>query len=133
MKREQVRKVVFYLALLVIVCGSSVAAFGQTRIKFVRGGVTATPSGRLNGYNSKRIYVIRVREGQTLTTEQVSGKPISIFITGPDGEEAGDMDASCHSNREITPTIAGDYKLRVVECRKADPWRGTFRFRVTVR
>lgn len=133
MNNENVKNVVFSLALLLVVCAASITGFGQTRIKFARGGVTATASGRLTGFKSARVYIIRVREGQTLATKQVSGRPISIFITGPDGQEAGDLDASCHSNREITPTIAGDYTLRVVECEKADPWSGTFRFRVTVR
>lgn len=122
-----------YLSAVLVVCAATAITFGQTRIKFTRGAVTATASGRLTGFNTAKIYVIRVREGQTLRTKQISGKPISIFITGPVGEEVGDMDASCHSNREITPTIAGDYTLRVVECQKADPWRGTFRFKITVR
>lgn len=132
-KAENVKKPVFLTVMLVVVCASAVTAIGQTRIRFSRGAVSATVSGRLTGFESQRVYVIRVRNGQTLTTKQISGRPISIFITGPDGQEAGDMDASCHSDREITPTMAGDYTLRVVECQKADPWRGRFRFRVTVR
>lgn len=123
----------FHFLLIIVVCAATVATFGQTRIKFARGAVTANVSGRLTGFNSEKIYLIRVREGQTLTTKQVSGRPISIFLTGPDGQEAGEMDASCHNNREITPTIAGDYTIRVVECQKADPWRGKFKLRVSVR
>lgn len=133
MNAETAKKLLFLAAMVVVVSASAVTTIGQTRIRFSRGVVSATVSGRLTGFESQRVYVIRVRGGQTLTTKQISGRPISIFITGPDGQEAGDMDASCHSNREITPMIAGDYTLRVVECQKADPWRGRFRFRVTVR
>jgi hypothetical protein len=107
----------------------------STRIKFRRGSVSATASGNLNSFRSKRVYVIRVREGQTLRTEQVGGgsRPITIFVKDPNGEGVGDSDASCNNRREISPTEAGDYIIEVVECRKADPWRGRFTFRVTVR
>jgi hypothetical protein len=53
-------------------------------------------------------------------------------MTAPTGEEVGDSDASCNDRREIASTTAGDYRITVVECRKGDPWRGSFRFRVTV-
>jgi hypothetical protein len=77
--------------------------------------------------------VIKVRTGQTIRTEQIGGvHPITIFISDPNGEGVGDSDASCNNRREITPTVAGDYQIQVVECQKADAWRGRFRFRVTV-
>lgn len=95
----------------------------------------ANVSGTLNSYRSRRVYVIRVREGQTLKTEQVGDSPrrITIFVKGPSGDDVGDSDASCNNRREISPTEAGDYTIEVVECQKADPWRGRFTFRVTVR
>lgn len=133
MKCESIFKPALLPQIIIVVFAFVFTTLGQTRIAFSRGGVSATVAGRLTDFESQRVYIIRVRQGQTLTTKQLSGRPISIFIIGPDGEEAGDLDASCHNSREIKPTIAGDYTLRVVECQKADPWSGRFRFRVTVR
>lgn len=113
----------------------SEAAFGQkpVKIRFARGARNATVSGNLRGYNDSRTFLIRVRNGQTLKTERVGGNYITIYIKGPDGVEAGDSDASCNDRREVSPTTAGNYRITVVECRKADPWRGRFRFRIFVR
>jgi hypothetical protein len=110
-------------------------ASSQTRINFRPGAVRADVSGTLNSFRSRRIYVIRIRAGQTLSTRQIGGdkRPVTIAIKDPNGEDVGDSDASCNDRREIARTIAGDYRIEVVECRKADPWRGRFTFRVTVR
>jgi hypothetical protein len=112
-----------------------VSAQAPTRIKFRRGAISADVSGTLNSFNSIRRYVIRVRSGQTIRTEQIGGdhRPITISLTDPNEEDAGDSDASCNNRREIAPTKAGDYHIEVIECRKAEPWRGRFTFRVTVR
>lgn len=113
---------------------STASAQPATRINFRRGARSAVVSGTLNSYRGKRNYVIRVRRGQTLSTGQVGDRhDITIYIQGPNGEDVGDSDASCNNRREITPTVAGDYRIQVVECQKADAWRGTFRFKVTVR
>ena len=116
---------------------SFTAAQKPVRIKFARGATHATVSGTLNGYRDKRDFVIRVRAGQTLKTEQVilrqGSGAITIYITGPNGDPGGDADMSCNNRHEITPTTAGDYHIQVVECPKADRWRGRFRFRVSVK
>jgi hypothetical protein len=115
---------------------ASSLAFAQrtTRIRFARGATKAIVTGSLRGYRDSRVYVIRVRNGQTLSTAQVGGShDITIYIKSPSGEDVGDSDASCNNRREISPTDAGDYRITVVECQKADAWRGSFRFRVTVR
>jgi hypothetical protein len=113
---------------------SPASAQRATRITFRHGGTSTIVSGTLNGYGGKRNFVIRVRRGQTLRTEQVGDRhDITIFVQGPNGEDVDDSDASCNNRREVTPTKAGDYQIQVVECQKADAWRGTFRFRVTVR
>jgi hypothetical protein len=127
------RRFLFVAFLMGFVLFTSAQA--QTRVKFRRGAVSANVSGTLNSYKSKRLYVIRVREGQTLRTEQIGRavRPITIFIMDPAGEGVGDSDASCNNRREISPTTAGDYTIEIVECQKADPWRGRFTFRVTVR
>lgn len=136
-KRERVKKFVVYTSFVIVLLASISIIFGQTRIRFARGATAATVSGSLRSYQSKKVYLIRIRSGQTLTTRQIlpagSNRNITIYIKSPSGEDAGDSDASCNNRREITPTEAGDYRIEVVECQKADPWRGNFKFRVTVR
>ena len=122
------------LFFALLVSASSVSAQRATRIAFRRGATTSVVSGTLNGYRGNRNFVIRVRRGQTLRTEQFGDRhDITIYIQGPHGEDVDDSDASCNNRRGVTPTVAGDYKIQVVECQKADAWRGSFRFRVTVR
>lgn len=119
-------------ALTVLVPGQE-----RTRIRFSRGSYSATVSGSLNGFEQKRSYLLRVRKGQTIRTEQTGrysdSHLITIYISDPNGEGVGDSDASCNERREISPTVAGDYLITVVECQKADPWKGRFTFRVSVR
>ena len=122
--------------LLIVLLLMAAGSIAQTtdRIRFARGAHGANVTGRLNGYNDERDFLIRVRACQTLRTEQIGGtRPITIYIVDPNGESVGDSDASCNNRREIAPTVAGDYRIQVVECQKANTWRGTFRFRVTVR
>ena len=123
------------LSLLLLVVSSTALAQAPIRIKFRRGAVRADVSGTLNSVKSTRSYVIKVRAGQTLQTEQMGDSPrrITIFVKDPAGDDIGDSDASCNSRREVSPTEAGDYRIEVVECLKAEPWRGRFTFRVTVR
>lgn len=122
-------------AVILILCSATTDLSAQTRIRFARGATRTDVSGTLNGFRGKRTYVIRVRSGQTLRTQQVGGsrRPITISVKDRDGNEVGDSDASCNNRKEISPTEAGDYTIEVVECQKADPWRGRFTFRVTVR
>ena len=126
-------KLILPLILLAVLSGS-VAAQRATRIRFAHGAIRADVSGTLGNYRDKRNFVINVRAGQTIRTEQIGGShPITIFIKDPNGEGVGDSDASCNNRREIAPTVPGDYRIQVVECQKADPWRGRFRFRVSVK
>lgn len=105
-----------------------------TAIRFARGTHQSTVTGTLSGYNSSRTYTIRVAEGQTITTENVGKNYITISIEAPPGSTyEQDMAADCHDKNEVTPTVAGVYKITVTECQKADPWKGTFKFKVTAR
>lgn len=130
------RKIFQYAAVAVILLITATFAFSQQRITFKRGARSAVAAGILNGYRRKKIFLIRVRRGQTLTTEQVknnsSNRYISVSITAPGGEAVGDSDASCNNRKRISPTRAGDYRIEVYECQKADPWRGSFRLKVRV-
>lgn len=122
-------------AVIAALLTSNAWAQQTTRIKFRRGAIHANVSGTLNSFRSKRVFVIKVRDGQTLRTEQLGGasRRITIFVKDATGNEVGDADASCNDRKEVSPTVAGDYTIEVVECQKADPWLGRFTFRVTVR
>lgn len=116
------------------IMSTTVFAQKPTSIRFARGTHEATVTGTLNGYKSKRVYTIRVGEGQTITTENVGKNYITISIEAPPGSTyEQDMAADCHDKNEVTPTVAGVYKITVTECGKADPWKGTFKFKVTAR
>jgi len=114
---------------------STANAQAPTRINFARGATSVVVSGTLKTPRSKKVYLLRVGNSQTLRTEQLGdgSHPISIWIRDPNGDDAGDMDASCHNRYTISPTIRGDYRLTVEGCKKADNWRGSYRFRISVR
>lgn len=129
--------VIFLAAILTLAATNNSSAQTFTRIKFAKGAVSKVVSGTLNGFNDRKIFKIKVRAGQTLSFEQVASendqRPVTISLKDPSGEDATDMDASCNNRKAITPTIAGDYTLEVIECQKADEWNGGFRFRITVK
>ncbi len=106
------------------------------RISFRQGATSANVTGNLNNYKESKDFVIAVKQGQTLKTDQIkddkSAEYITVSIKNPSGEVVGDMDASCHNRFEISPTVAGDYHLTVTECMKADEWRGKFNLKVSV-
>ena len=112
----------------------STIAFGQnTRITFNKGATSKVVTGTLKSYKSKRTFVIKVKKGQTLTTENVGKNHITIGIDAPKGSTyEQDMAADCHDRNEVKPTAAGDYKITVTECKKADAWKGSFKFKVAV-
>lgn len=108
------------------------------RIKFAKGATSTIVSGRLNGYKSKPVeFVIRLKAGQSLWVESLRGRMdthyVTVDIEDPSGEDPRDMDLSCHSDHNIENTKAGDYKISVSECRKADSWRGSFRLKIEVK
>jgi hypothetical protein len=130
------KKIFKICALLVILFVTATAAFSQTRITFKRGAKQAVVNGNLYSYRSRKVFVIRVRRGQTLSIEQIKGdrsnRYITVSITAPNGEDVTDSDASCNNRKRVSPTRAGDYRIEVYECRKADPWRGSFKLKVRV-
>ncbi|MEP6944811.1 MAG: hypothetical protein ABJA02_02755 [Acidobacteriota bacterium] len=123
------------LAFLVLSAGAvSVSAQKATRISFKRGSTTAIVTGTLSSYRSHRVFVIRVRRGQTLTTKNAGNSYITVSVEPPPGSTyEQDMAADCHDRNEVSPTAAGDYLISVTECLKADAWKGSFKLRVKVR
>jgi len=122
--------IAFAIATLSI-CSAAISA-QVTRISFARGATSKVVTGTLNDWKSHRTYVIRVKKGQTLTTEAVKNF-ITIGVEAPPGSTyEQDMAADCHDKNDVSPTAHGDYRITVTECKKAVRWRGTFKFRVTV-
>lgn len=123
------KNIIVIAALLIAFTAIDTRAQTPVRIKFARGATKATVSGTLRSYRSKRVYVVRLLAGQRLRIETTG--LVTISVTDPAGEDPMDHDLSCNGRADIAPTLAGDYRIEVVECQKADPWRG--RFRMTVR
>jgi hypothetical protein len=117
------------IALILVVYNVTVFARPIIRIKFPKGATKVTVSGKLNGYKDSQTFVIKLKKGQTLKVD--ADKPVSLYISDPNGNDASDMDASCHSHQIVENTKAGDYKIKAVECMKADAWKG--KFNLTVR
>ena len=110
---------------------------GDERIKFDKGAVDATAKGNLKDYDDSKTFVIEVNAGQTLKTEQIKAENslhhVTVNITDPTGRGVGDSDLSCNNRKEIAPTVAGDYKIKVYECKKADEWNDNFDLKVSVK
>jgi len=121
-------------ALILAVLGTGASAQHATRVNFHRGEHSAVVTGYLSGYKGSRIFLIRVRSGQVMKVDGLGPHAVSTFLEGPPGSNyQQDMAADCHNHAEVDSTDAGDYKLTVTECSKADRWRGSFRVRITVR
>ncbi|HMT07527.1 MAG TPA: hypothetical protein PKA82_05945 [Pyrinomonadaceae bacterium] len=129
------KKLIFLSVFIGIFVFASTEANAQkpTRITFAKGATEKVVSGSMTGFGSKRVYVIKVKSGQTLTTENSGDNYITISIKAPKGSTyEPDLAANCHDQHEVAPTAAGDYIITVTECQKADPWRGSFKFKVKV-
>lgn len=106
------------------------------RISFVPGADHAVITGNLSGFDDAQYFVVDAAKGQAMTIEQLDqqgGARVSIYVTAPGGGDANDMDLSCHSSASVSPTAAGDYAIKVVECQKADPWKGVYGIKVTIK
>ena len=123
-------KKIVLTALILFVTATVFAMRPVKRIKFPKGATKVTATGYLNGYKDSQVYVIKLRKGQTMKLN--ASKSVSLYITDPNGEDASDMDLSCHSHQIVENTKAGDYKIKAVECGKTDPWKGSFKLSVSV-
>lgn len=128
------KRITFSFAAIAFVMLAAHEGYSQKRIEFARGATSSIVTGTLNGYNDKRTFVIKVRRGQTLTTDSVGTNYITVSIKPPRGARyEADLAANCNDEHRVRPTAAGDYVITVTECKKADRWRGRFRLRVGVR
>jgi hypothetical protein len=129
------KKLIFFGVLaLTITAAATVSAQHATRVHFQRGAHSAVVTGYLSGYKGSKVFLIRVRAGQTMKVEGIGNHAVSTFLEGPPGSNYGqDMAADCHSYATVDKTDAGDYKLTVQECSKADRWKGNFKVKITIR
>jgi hypothetical protein len=119
------------LLLILIVFSTTVFARPVKRIKLPKGKTEITVTGKLNGFKDSQTYLINLRDDQTFTVESVGDNRITIFVYDSSGENLNDLAADCHDNFSLPKTKKGDYKIVVTECKKADPWKGTFKFKVS--
>ncbi|MEQ1643421.1 MAG: hypothetical protein ABL959_08280 [Pyrinomonadaceae bacterium] len=128
------KRITFSFAAIAFVMLAAYEGYSQKRIEFARGATSSIVTGTLSGYNDRRTFVIKVRRGQTLTTDSVGTNYITVSIKPPRGARyEADLAANCNDEHRVRPTAAGDYVITVTECKKADRWRGRFRLRVGVR
>lgn len=116
---------------MLIVLSGNVFARPVKRIKFAKGATETIVTGRLNNFKDSQVYLINLRAGQTFTVEDVGTNPVTISVSDPNRENVDDYDASCHGNLQLPKTKKGDYRIKITECRKADPWNGTFKIKVS--
>ncbi len=117
--------------LVVLMFSSLTFARPAKRITFAIGATKTTASGKLKGFKDSQVFLLKLRANQKLTV--LSNDSVTITITDPFGNDVSDMDLSCNRNKVVKPTVAGTYRITVTECKKADPWIGTFRLKVSVR
>lgn len=133
--RRRLLKSLVTLMMLNLMTPQITATPKVRRITFKRGATTANVTGRLNGWNDKEHFVIRLRANQTMTLS-VEGKCedcyAEIAVDVPTGaNDTVDTDM-CLCRVEVTKTIAGDYRITVGENRKGENWKGSFVLRVEV-
>lgn len=108
-------------------------AFGQKaqRVYFKRGATAAIVVGYLKSYKSSKTFVVRLRKGQRLKVS--ADRSVTLAVLNPSGEDIMDRAANCNGTADYELTESGDYKILVVECRKADAWRGNFRLKISAK
>ncbi len=128
---------VLFLVILTQHFVSAQKPAAATRVRFAKGATTAIVMGRLKNYKDRTAFVIHVKKGQTLGINQLQSQNsthyVYLGILNPSGEDVTDGEANCNNNKKIEDTAAGDYRIDVAECTKADAWRGAFRLKFTVK
>jgi hypothetical protein len=136
MKRKISLSLIVIASLVLLLTTGVSAKQPPRRIKFKPGATTASVTGRLNGWNDKAQYVIRVRAGQTMNLS-VEGKcddchPDVTVKSPANANDTVDPDM-CQCRVEVSNTAAGDYLITVGENRKGERWKGAFVLSVEVR
>lgn len=128
---EKIMKKIFVGILMLTFLSATVFARPVKRIKFAKGATEIVVAGQLRDFKDSQVYLINLRAGQTFTIEDVGDNPVTISVFEPGGKNVDDYDASCHGNFSLPKTKKGDYRIIVTECKKADPWKGVFKIKVS--
>jgi len=107
------------------------AGHPSKRIKFPAGATETTFTWSMNGFDDEQVVLIDMRAGQNLKIEDVGDNPVTLSVCDPDGQNVDDYDLSCHGRFSLDKTKKGDYTVFVTECKKADPWKGSYKLKVT--
>ena len=105
------KRVTFLVVAIVFVMIAATSAFSQVpkRIQLARGAASSVVLGTLNGYNDKRTFVIKLRRGQTLTTESAGDNHITVDIKPPRGARyEADLAADCHDRHRVPRSAPAD-------------------------
>lgn len=124
------------VSIVLLLAGVSSAKQPPRRIKFKPGATTTTVTGRLNGWNDKAQYVIRLRAGQTMNLSvegKCDGCNPDVTVKSPSGANDTVDPDMCQCRIEVSNTTAGDYLITVGENRKGERWKGAFVLSVEVR
>ena len=105
------------------------------RLTFPPGETSITVSGSMKDKADQVLYVLRIREAQTLDIEQINENLhyVSTTLTNAKQQEVGTSDSPCQNSRHLSNSAAGDYILKVKLCAKAEPWQGSFKLKIKVR
>lgn len=107
------------------------ARYPSKRISFPKGATETTFTWTMNGFDDEQVVLINTRAGQELRIEDVGSNPVTLSVCDPDGQNVDDYDLSCHGRFKLDKTKKGDYTVFVTECKKADPWKGSYKLKVT--
>ena len=104
------------------------------RLTFPPGETSITVSGSMKDKADQVLYILRMREAQTLDIEQINEnlRYISTTLTDAKQQEVGTSDSPCQSSKHLSNSTAGDYILKVKQCAKAESWQGSFKLKIKV-
>ena len=132
------KRLISLLVLSGIACTTQadiISSDQPTRLTFPPGETSITISGSMKDKADQVLYVLRIRENQTLDIEQINENLhyVSTTLTNAKQEEVGTSDSPCQSSKHLSNNAAGDYILKVKQCAKAEPWQGSFKLKIKVR
>lgn len=136
MKFKPTLSLIAIASIVLLLAAVGNAKQSPRRIRFKPGATTASVTGRLNSWNDKVQYVIRLRAGQTMNLS-VEGKcddcNPDVTVKSPAGANDTVDPDMCQCRLEVSNTAAGDYLITVGENRKGEHWKGQFALSIEVR
>jgi uncharacterized protein YgbK (DUF1537 family) len=134
------KRLISLLVLSGIACTTQadiISSDQPTRLTFPPGETSITVSGSMKDKADQVLYVLRIREDQTLDIEQINENLhyVTTVLTNSKQEEVGTTttDSPCQSSKHLSNSTAGDYILKVKQCAKAEAWQGSFKLKIKVR